>query len=304
MDLDLNALRLFVQVVQAGGYAKASRDYGVPRATLSRRIAGLEAELGLRLIERSSRAFRLTPPGETLFARGQSILATAQLATEELERGQTDPQGLVRFAVAPSVLQLSLDRMIADYLAAHPAVTIQIAALNRRVDLMREGFDFAIRAGATRSGPLDQVVLPLAQMAHVLVVAPHWQTALRPSLRESLMHVPALAWAGSGQQPRWNLLDQNGKDITLPLTPRLAVEDMAALRHAALAGLGMALLPRVMARDDLAAGRLIAVDSDLRPPEGHIHAVHLGTKGMRPVVRHLLDWLKSGYADTCRFDIL
>lgn len=304
MELDLNALRLFVQVAQAGGYAAASRIYGVPRATLSRRIAGLEAELGLRLIERSSRAFRLTAPGEALFAHGQSILATARAASDEIEGRGPAPKGTLRFAVAPSVLQLSLDRMVAAYLDAFPDVSIQIAATNRRVDLRREGFDFAIRAGATGSGPLDQVVLPLAQMAHVLVVAPRWREALRPSLRETLAHVPSLAWAGDGAQPRWRLVDGAGKTQTLPLAPRLAVEDMAALRHAAVAGLGMALLPDVMARADLAAGRLIAYAGDLQAPTGHIHAVHLGNKGMRPVVRHLLDWLRAAYSDTCSSDIL
>lgn len=299
MDIDLNALRLFVQVVQAGGYAKASRATGVPRATLSRRIAGLEEDLGLRLIERSSRSFRLTPPGEALFARGAAIVAQAQEAALALEQTQDHPQGLIRFAVAPSVLQLSLDGIIADYLAAHPRVTVQIEVTNRRIDLYREGFDFAIRAGSGRSGPMYLVVLPLAQMAHVLVAAPSWKDAVRPSLQETLETIPPLVWSASGEGARWHLQDRMGKAVSLPLTPRLAVEDMAALRTAAIAGLGITLLPHILAVPALNSGALIAPTFDLTPPDGLIHAVHLGQRGMRPVVRHLLDHLKQRYASNC-----
>ncbi len=299
MTYDLNDLRLFVRVVQAGGYAKASRQTGVPRATLSRRISALEAELGLRLIERSSRSFRITSPGEQLFERAKDVIALADAAFETLNPDDHEPQGIIRFAVAPSVLQLCLDEMIAEYLRAFPRVTIQIEATNRRVDLLREGFDFAIRARQPASGSLDEVVLPFATVAHVLVVAPELGPALRPRLAETLEAVPSLGWAASGQPAVWRLLTAEGKTQRVNLTPRLTVEDMASLRAAALRGLGIALLPQIMAQGDLDAGRLIRAEFDLQAPMGRIHAAHLGRKGMRPVVAHLLEWLAEAYGRLC-----
>ncbi|MDQ2068240.1 LysR family transcriptional regulator [Xinfangfangia sp. CPCC 101601] len=299
MKHDLNDLRLFVDVAAASSYAKASRLTGVSRATLSRRIAGLEEELGLRLIERSSRTFRLTGPGQQLFDRAKDVVAAADAAFDMLEAEGADPQGEVRFAVAPSVLQLRLNDMIADYLAAFPRVSIQIEATNRRVDLLRDGFDFAIRAGETRSGPLDQVILPFASVEHVLVIAPELTPFLRPTLTETLQQVPSLAWAAAAQPASWRVERSDGTTQPINLSPKLAVEDMAALRIAALRGLGIAMMPRIMVEDDLQAGRLVNIELDMRPPAGRIHAVHLGKKGMRPVVRHLLDWLAAAYQGIC-----
>lgn len=299
MKHNLNDLRLFVDVAEAANYAKASRASGVPRATLSRRINALEEALGLRLIERSSRSFRLTTAGQQLFDRAKEAIFQVDAAFDLLLSDTAEPQGKVRFAVAPSVLQLRLDAMIADYLAAFPRVSVQIEATNRRVDLLRDGFDFAIRAGTTGSGPQDLVVLPFASIEHVLVIAPELTPLLRPTLAETLEAIPALAWAATAQPASWRLEQTDGKMTRLNLSPRLSVEDMSALRKATLRGLGMALMPLVLVEEDLKAQRLSPVRLDLRAPTGRIHAVHLGKKGMRPVVRHLLDWLAVGYQDLC-----
>lgn len=296
---DLNDLRLFVMVVEAGGYAAASRLHTIPRATLSRRISALEEDLGLRLIERSSRSFRLTQPGRLLFERGQQVVAEASTAFAAIDETSAAPKGLVRLAVAPSVLQLKLDGMLNDYLAHNPKVQLQIEATNRRIDLAREGFDFVIRASAAPRAAQDHVILPLAQLEHVLVIPPQWQDQLRDSLAESLQTIPALAFAAAGQPAAWRLQGRGAALQRFDLEPKLCVEDMQMLRQAAISGLGMALLPRILAVDDLAQGRLVAVDLDLRAPRGRIHAVHLGKKGMRPVVRHLLDWLAAGYGGLC-----
>ena len=296
---DLNDLRLFVMVVEAGGYAAASRKHAIARATLSRRIAALEDDLGLRLIERSSRSFRLTQPGRLLFERGQQVVADAATAFAAIDETSAAPKGLVRIAVAPSVLQLKLDTMLGDYLGRNPKVQLQIEATNRRIDLAREGFDFVIRASASPRAGQDHVILPLAQIDHQLVIAPLWRDHLRDSLADSLRAIPSLAFAATGQPAAWRLQGRGAGLHRVDLEPRLCVEDMQMLRQAAVAGLGMALLPRILAAEDLAQGRLLPVDLDLRAPRGRIHAVHLGKKGMRPVVRHLLDHLAVGYGQLC-----
>lgn len=299
MQPDLNDLRLFVQVARAGGYAAASRETGTPRATLSRRIAAFEAELGHRLIERSSRSFRLTASGTQLLARTEGLVGQAEAAFDALDSPGAAPRGALRFAVAPSVLQLHLGAMVLDYLTEFPGVDLRIEATNRRVDLLREGFDFAIRAGDPATAAPDQVVLPLARVGHVLAISPALLPKVGDTLAGTLRQIPPLGWAGATGPAHWRLQDAAGRMVKLPITPRFAVEDMGLLQQAARAALGIALLPQVMAAADLAAGRLVALDLDLQAPEGRIHAVHTGSRGMRPLVRHLLDWLARAYAARC-----
>lgn len=293
---DLNDMRLFVQVAKAGGFAKASRAIGVPRATLSRRIAALEDAMGLRLIERSSRTFRLTGSGEAFFERAK---AAVDLADEAFTCGSEtvlgEPIGTVRFAAPQSLLQLGLNEMVLAYLAEHPRVSIQIEATNRRVDLLREGFDFAIRARESSRAPLDQVVVPFVEVDHMLAIAPRWQDIAGKTVETLLANVPVLAWAAAGEPAVWRLLDASGNIRQVSLDPRLTVEDMTFLKDAAVAGLGVALLPRITARAELDTGALVELALDLQPPRGRIHAIHLGRKGMRPAVSHLISWLQTEY---------
>ena len=299
MGQDLNDLRYFLQVAEAGGYAAASRATGAPRATLSRRIAALETALGQRLIERTSRSFRLTAGGEALRAAAAPMIAGAEAAIAALEEAKAEPAGQVTLAVAPSVLQLHLDRMLAEYLMAHPKVRLRVISSNRRIDPLRDGVDFVIRAGDPGRAAAGLTALPLARVEHVLALAPALAEDLRPTLHATLERIAPLAWAGEAERASWRLRDAGGAEVLVALKPRLMVEDMAALKRAVRAGLGLALLPEPLIREDLAEGRLIAASLDLRPPAGRIHALHTGSQGMRPAVRSLLDWLARAYGENC-----
>lgn len=299
MPHDLNDLRLFVAVAEAGGFASAARKLGMARATLSRRIADFEAALSQRLIERSSRSFRLTAAGEALFNRARPFVASVADVFAALDLEGDTPRGEIRFAVAPSVLQLGLQGMLAQYLSEFPQVRLRVEATNRKVDLLREDYDFVIRAGDPSRALGDLVALPLAHVEHAIVAAPQWQGALRPDLQQTLQAVPTLAWGPADAPSYWHLRDAQGRRHQIQLDPRLSVEDMAGLRLAALQGLGLALLPKVMVAQDLAEGRLILAPFDLRAPDGKIHALHTGKSGMRPLVRHFLDWLVIAYAHHC-----
>lgn len=259
----------------------------------------METALSTRLIERSSRSFRLTDAGQTLYDRARDVLASAEDAFAAVENDAREPRGAVRFSVPPSLLRLSLDRMVLDYLAAHPRVTIHVEATNRRVDLLREGFDFAIRVGDPGDQPPNHVILPFVAVEHVLVVSPRLRELIAPTLAETLTRIQPLAWGGAGRPAQWRLRDASGVVRSVDLSPRLTVEDMEMLRKAALGGLGMALMPRFLVAAALEAGELVAVETDLMPLQRPIHAVHLGQKGMRPAVRHLLDWLKGAYQHAC-----
>lgn len=288
---DLNALKAFRDVAKAGGFAAAHRLTGQSRATLSRHIAALEDDIGIHLIERSTRSFRLTGQGQLLLERTLEIFAQLDDAVAEMEDRQHRPQGLVRVALPPSLLRLDIGRKILSFLQEKNDVRIQIEASNREVDIRHEGVDFVIRARTTLDYPLDFVPVPLARMEMAIVAHPSFRLdALRP-MRDLVHQIPVLAWSGIDGESRWQLKDGD-RAVDITFTPRLIVDDIVALRDAALCGLGMAMMPRTFVHDDISIGRLFEIESDLKAPDRVLHALHLGQHRMRPAVRQLLDWLK------------
>ncbi|QNP49225.1 LysR substrate-binding domain-containing protein [Diaphorobacter aerolatus] len=290
---DLNSLKIFLEVVNAGGYTAAHRKTGQSRATLSRHVTELETALGARLIERSTRSFKLTEQGRILHDRSLDIFAQLDDAVAMVENLQREPSGVVRAAIPPSLMQLHLGDEVMRYMQIHTQVRMELEISNRQVDLQNEDVDFVIRARSQMDYPQHFVPVVLGTMPLRLVVHPRWATAIKGSLHETLEHAPVIAWKTSNTQPSWQLIAQDGLPVEVPLRPRLLVNDLATLRQAALQGIGMAIIPEIYVRNAIDQGELIEVALDLQAPASIIHAVHLGRKGMRPAVRHLLDWLKD-----------
>lgn len=290
---DINALRIFRDVAKAQGYSAAHRQTGQSRATLSRHITALEKELGTRLIERSSQSFRLTEPGQLLFDRCSDILSQLDEAVAMVEDRQSEPRGLVRISVPPSILDLFVGDAILEYLSATPHVRVQIDVTNRSVDIRHEGVDFAIRGRTRFDYPLDFVPVSLGRFDLVMVAHPRWRAAVKPTLEETLKQVPALAWTGLSGESKWQVVNGEGREREILISPRLIADNVEMLCKSALAGMGMAMIPRISIENEIAAGRLHHLRFDEVPLTGIIHAVHLGNRGMRPAVRRLLDWLKN-----------
>lgn len=293
--LDLNSLRVFKDVVSAGGYSAAHRQTGQSRATLSRHIVELEEALSSRLIERSTRSFRLTEQGQILYEHCLEIFAQVDDAVMMVEHLQHEPNGLVRIAIPPSLLHFhQLGDEILRYMETYPKVKIHLEVSNRAVDVHNENVDFVIRARTSLDYPLDYVPVLLAKMNLLMVVHPKWQDQLTGQLDEILKHVPVIAWKGNGEYAYWQLTHKiTGQAIQYKTQPRLIVDDMQMMHQAVLQGLGIAMIPQVYVQEDLALGRLIEVNTEAEAVQSLVHAVHLGQRGMRPAVRHLLDWLKQ-----------
>lgn len=291
--LDLKSLKVFHDVAAAGGFSAAHRSTGQSKATLSRHIVELEGALGARLIERSTRSFRLSEPGQLLFERCKDIFAQVHDALAQVEDLQREPSGVVHVAIPPTLLDFYLRDEILRYMQTFPKVKVHIEASSRAVEIHSEGVDLVLRARSHMNYPQDYVTALLARMELVLVVHPSWHAAIQPSLQATLEHVPVVAWRSTGGPAQWSLLNASGEMVSVALQPRLLVDDMRTLQEAALKALGMALIPLVHVQADIDAGRLERLHMDLRPPISLVHGVHLGNRGMRPAVRHLLDWLKE-----------
>ena len=291
---DLNSLKIFRDVVSAGGYSAAHKITGQSRATLSRNISQLEAEVGARLIERSTRSFRLTEQGQVLYDSCLEVFSQLDHTFSMLESQQVEPSGLVKIAVPPSLLHFyNFSNEILKYMTLYEKVNIHIEATNRQVDILNEGFDFVIRARNKIDYPLGYVPVFLAHMELCLVAHPKWRNKVKPSLMDTLENIPAITWKGVEGVTHWQFMNNENQSVDIKVKPCLIVDDMTMMRNAALDGLGLVLIPYIYVENDIALGRLIRIESELIPSKSSIHAVHLGQKGMRPAVRHLLDWLKE-----------
>jgi DNA-binding transcriptional LysR family regulator len=300
---DLNDLRFFVEVVEQGGFAAAARKLGMPRSRLSRRIGLLEERLGVRLVQRSTRRFSITEIGQEYYRHCMAMMVEADAAQEVIDRMRAEPQGVVRISCPSSVIYFQIGEMIARFMAECPKVDVLLESTNRRVDVIREGFDLAIRV---RSPPLDDsdlVIRKLGESRQWLVASPMLCERLpRPLVPADLATLPSLAWEPAKHEHEWQLDGPDGATAVIRHRPRLVTEDMVALRLAALRGVGVCQFPTFVVRDDVNAGRLIDVLPAWAPRAGIVHAVFPSRRGLLPSVRALLDFLAADYAALSEVD--
>ncbi|CDK98208.1 putative transcriptional regulator [Magnetospirillum gryphiswaldense MSR-1 v2] len=203
---DLNDLYYFTQVVEHGGFSAAGRALGLPKSKLSRRVAQLEDGLGVRLLQRSSRRFALTEFGQAYYRHCRAMVIEAEAAEEAVQHSQAEPQGLIRLSCPVAVAQSKVGPIIARFLADHPRVRIHLEATNRRVDVIEEGFDLAIRV---RMPPLEDsglIIKVLERHQGYLVGAPDLLDRLgRPQSPDQLSALPSLGMTRAGDRHSWQL---------------------------------------------------------------------------------------------------
>lgn len=287
---DLNDLYYFVQVVDHGGFAPAARVLGEQKSKLSRRIQALEDRVGVRLINRSSRHFSVTEIGRAYYDRCRAMLVEAEAADLILEQVRSEPAGVVRVSCPIGLLNFHLAPVFAQFMKAYPAVQLQLESTNRRIDVIAEGFDVAIRV---RFPPLEASDLVMRQLdisSQCLVASPELLSEPLASPQD-LARLPSLSMSSPHDKPMWNLEHADGQVISIPYKPHLMTEDLSVLREAALAGVGVVQMPTMAIWQDIQGGRLIHVLPEWRPKAGIVHAVFPSKRGLLPSVRALLDFL-------------
>jgi DNA-binding transcriptional LysR family regulator len=294
---DLNDLRFFAEVVEQNGFAAAARKLGMPRSRLSRRIGLLENRLGVRLIHRSTRRFAVTEIGREYYRHCVAMMVEADAAQEAIDRIRSEPQGIVRMSCPSSVIYFQVGEMIARFMEQCPKVEVLLESTNRRVDVIREGFDLAIRVRFPPLEDSDLIVRKLADSPQRLVASPSvLKEFSRPLLPADLTALPSLAWDPANLEHEWQLDGPDGATSIIRHRPRFITEDMVALRLAALRGVGVCQFPAFVVADDIKAGRLIDPLPEWSPKAGIIHAVLPTRRGLLPSVRALLDFLAKDYA--------
>lgn len=289
---DLDDLFYFSSVVEHGGFSAAARALKQPKSKLSRRVAALETRLGVRLVNRDSRGISLTPIGESFHAHSRTMLDAARSAFEAVEQNRAQPRGTVRMSCPPGLLYPRLAPLISGFLADYPEVHLEIEAVARPVDPVREGFDIALRVRSMPLADSDLNMRALAASPHRLVGVPGLVARLADRAASSaVVDWPALSETRPDGRYCWDLENARGARAGIGYRPRLVTDDLSTLRRAALDGLGVVQLPLLFVGDDLAAGRLVDVLPGWAPPEKLLHAVFASRRGQLPAVRALLDFL-------------
>lgn len=252
--MDLNALQDFVAVVTHGGFAAAARAQGIPKSSLSRRVRELEEKLGVRLLDRTSRAFHVTVEGGELFERAAPTLSGLEEVEQALLSKSGDPTGRLRIAGPTLFGDFFLGRLAARYHAAYPRVELEIVVGDRVVDLLAEGFDAAIRVNAPDTSEL--VRRRFACCCMQLVAAPAVaQRAGKLSSRKP-NELPTVFFDNFPVAPPWRFVQ--GKRA-FDVTPRSAMRlsTLSMVRDAVLEGAGFSMLPNTLVGDDIAEGALV-----------------------------------------------
>jgi DNA-binding transcriptional LysR family regulator len=291
---DLNDLYYFARVVEHGGFAPAGRALSIPKSTLSRRVAVLEDRLGSRLLQRSTRRFAMTEVGEIYYRHCVAMITEAEAAQEAVDNNRTEPRGSIRVTCPVSLLLSSVAPIVSRYLVATPLVRVQLSATNRRVDVIEEGIDVALRV---RFPPLEDeglVMKRLADSRQILVASPALLDRLgRPESPSNAAHFPGLDLIRSTAKHVWEFRDAGGVLSSIPFEPRFTADDMQALRQAAEDGVGVVQLPDYLVEDRIASGSLEIVLPEWTLPVGIVHAVFPSRRGLSPAVRSFIDFLAA-----------
>ena len=294
--MNLEALADFHLVAIHGGFGRAARAAGRPKATLSRRVANLETSLNLRLFERGGASLKLTEEGRSLLASTRGPLEELG-ATEDALRGRgSEPRGRLRVSAPLLLGQYAMGAIAARFLAAYPLVRLEILAEDRYVDLVQEGYDVVIRANPQ---PDEDLVGRRFLSVELLVVAP--ASLARPPVRDGtgVAAIPAvLRLSGNDEQP-WRVEDGDAR-FTLQPDSVLRVSSLVIMRDAVLAGAGAALLPRFLVEEHLASGRLRqwGVAREHLVEVWALHAsTRLASKKVRAFIAHLTDAFPAGSLD-------
>lgn len=281
---DLNSLLIFAQVVESNSFSEAARRLKMPTSTVSRRVAELEEELGVRLLERSTRSLRLTDVGSEVLEHAQRTAEVSEAVGNIASNHLSHVSGTLRIAAPPSISDSLLAPLVGAFQASYPEVRVHIFITERIVDQIAEGVDLAFRVGELEDSSL--IARRLLTYRHQLVASPSYLKNVKtPKKPKDLLGHRLLAFSFWRPESNWNFTHVNGNDDeALTFQPYLAINEYYGLATALLAGTGIGELPPIVQPELLRDGRLVEVMSDWHLPIFNLWLSHLGNRYVpRPV---------------------
>ena len=290
--LDLNDFRYFVRIIDSGGVTAASRHLNVPKSTVSHRLQQLEASLGVRLVNRTSRSLSMTDVGHLFYRHAVEMLEQADRAESAVRERLLEPSGTIRLTTAVATSLFAMRPILPEFIRRYPKINVFLHTSDEQIDIVGGSYDLAVRA---HTGPLSDSTLvqrTLAPAPWFLFASPkylgHRALPLGP---EGLADHDTLIMSRPGHPTTWKLKHPTRGELVVPVEPRLAGNDLVMLKQAAVDGLGIVALPGYVCREEVASGELRRILPEWLAGEANITAVIPFRHGLLPSVRALLDFL-------------
>lgn len=286
--LDLNDLAIFVRVAEAGSFSEAARRLGMPVSTVSRRLAELEARLGVRLLERSTRRLRLTEIGLGVLSQCQRGLEAFEDAELLISDHRTEVRGRLRISAPPSLTDSHIAPLCLDFRKTYPDVELSVMITDRQIDLIADGIDIALRAGSQPDSAL--ITRPLLRYRHLLVATPGYLSAHgEPKAPDDLQRHALAAFSGTAGDLRWQL-EKGSENCRIHLRPMIAANDFTLPLQATLRGEAIAEVPAIACLEQLRSGVLLEVMRPWQFRSKELSILHLSRSNMSRVVRVFVDF--------------
>ncbi|WP_026618921.1 LysR substrate-binding domain-containing protein [Ensifer sp. WSM1721] len=293
---NLNDFTFFVHVVDHKGFAPAARALNVPKSTLSKRVAELERDLGVRLINRTSRRFSVTETGEDFYRHAAAMLVEAEAAENVVKGKLAEPTGAVRITASVPTAQLSLAPLLPQLALAYPKVRVMLHATDRFVDIIQEGFDLAVRDHFAPLPDSGLVQRRLGSQAKLIVASPlYLERSGVPESPEDLEHHEGLITSFSSEG--WVMERADGSTVAISPRPRFVADESRVLREAALAGLGITTLPGKLCEEEIESGALVRILPDWTAGKVTTTILMPHRRGQLPSVRAVLDFIAERFVD-------
>lgn len=292
--LDLNDLRLFVQVVDSGGLARASHALDLPPSSVSRRLARLERHLGLRLIERNAKNFSITESGREIYRHCLELAASARAAEDRVEQHAREPSGRVRLSSSIAFGQVVLPELLTRFAQRFPNVRLNVEIANRAADSVNAGFDVLLRAHTWDLNDSTLVQRRVCAVPMIMVADPAYLDRVgRPQKPEDIARIEVLAFGFADQDIVWELTRHDHPTASVAVLPRAQISDMVALRSMLLLHGGVAQLPDYLCRADLISGRLERVLPQWNARDSIATILLPARRGIAPGARALADFIAN-----------
>lgn len=292
--MDLNDAFYFVQVVEKGGFSAAARALTIPKSRLSRRVRQLEDDLGVRLLQRTSRIVTTTEIGEEYYHHARDALARFALAETAVRRKTNVIEGTVTLSCSVGMAQFGLDQILPRFLQDNPGVTVVQRASNQMEDLIKGGIDVAIRGHMDTLPDSSLIQIRLARVEWHLFCSPQFLDALdRSDDPVALADQPALVLGRPGAMHQWLLRSSDGQTASVPCRVRFASDDMLTLKNAAALSLGLVALPAYVCRSEAQAGSLVRVLPGWTAGHPQISLLMPSRQGLLPAFEAFLKFLQQ-----------
>jgi len=284
--LDLNDIAVFARVVEAGSFTAAARLLAMPKTTVSRRIAALEREVGVRLLQRTTRSLKLTDAGRLYYEESSQALRSLEQANFRLAEARAEPAGTIRISAPVGFGGHFLSATIFDFLATYPKSRVELRLTDDRLNLIENGIDLAFRTGILEDSTL--IARKLGSTRRILCASPDYLARCGAPDRPADLSRHDCVIAGQATHAQWLLEGPHGQE-TVAVSGRFAANEMQAVMAAAIAGHGIAQLPHRFAEACIKDGRLRRVLDGYTTPAGGFHVVYPSSRHLPPLVKAFIE---------------